>query len=144
MSALPCLDLATELASTALPSTAWLAADAHAWWDERTAGLIGGWLGSGAGILGGVFGTLVGVCATRGKARSAVLGTQLSAIGLGLLLLLAGLVAALLGQPFHVWFPLGLPGLITALVMAPMYPLVKARYAEAEQRKLAAAELRRG
>lgn len=144
MNASSWIELANELTAFAAPvRSAWLA-DSPAWWDERSAGLIGGWLGGGVGILGGVFGSLVGYCATRGKARSAVLSVQLAAIGLGLSLMLAALVALMLGQPFHVWFPLGLPGLITALVMAPLYPVVKARYQEAEQRKLAAAELRRG
>ncbi|TAJ11691.1 MAG: hypothetical protein EPO68_14305 [Planctomycetota bacterium] len=113
------------------------------WWDERTSSLLGACLGSGVGILGALLGTVGSYCANRGKARGAVLGTQLCLSILGFVVLCVGVTAWILGQPFHVGYPLALVGFILALVMGVLYPMMRLRFREAEQRKLAAAELRR-
>lgn len=113
------------------------------WWDERTANMLGAWMGGGVGVLGALFGSLGSYCANRGKARGAMLGSQLTLAIVGVVLLFAGLSAWLLGQPFHVGYPLTLVGFILGVVMGALYPVMRNRYREAEQRKLAAAELRR-
>jgi len=113
------------------------------WWDPAVGNRVGAWLGASVGVLGGVFGCAAGVCAAKGKAKGAVLGSQVVMTVIGVLLLCAAVAGLVLGQPFHVWYPLGLPGVCLGIVMGALIPVVRARYREAEQRQLAAAELRR-
>jgi membrane associated rhomboid family serine protease len=117
---------------------------AEPWWDERTANMLGAFAGAGVGVLGALLGSVGSFCANRGKARGVVLGTQATLAVLGALLCIVALTAWLLGQPFHVGYPLALSGFILLVVMGALYPVMRNRYREAEQRKLAAAELRRG
>jgi hypothetical protein len=72
-----------------------------AWWSERQAGAWGGLLGGALGILGG----LVGGLASKRKGRTWVMFTLHSMIGLGVLGLIAGGIAVLRSQPYHVYFP---------------------------------------
>ena len=78
------------------------------------------------------------------RAKAFVLGFQIFWIALGVGLLIAGIVAALLGQPGYVMHPFLLVGAITTAVMGGLLPVTLARYREAEKRKLDAAEFRRG
>jgi hypothetical protein len=113
------------------------------WWNEYAGNQIGAWTGAGVGVLGAAYGSSAGYLATKGRARNAVLGVHLVSIALGILMLAAAIAALVLSQPFHVWYPLALPGAILTLVMGILLPVMRARYAQAEQRKLEAAELRR-
>lgn len=61
-----------------------------------------------------------------------------------MILLALGVAAIISGQPYAVWFGLGLPGLIITSVLLPLTIVVKQRYREAEQRKLEAESFRRG
>ena len=114
------------------------------WFDEQTAGLIGGALG---GVLGGGFGgiggALAGVLAPRGKAKGLVLGLFVSGILIGVVLLAVAGVALVQSQPYHVWYPFGLMGLIMTSVMGGLFPVVRARYRQADERKMEAESLRR-
>lgn len=114
------------------------------WWTAEHAAMIGAIGGSLVGVIGGVFGTVVGLCAPRGIARGPVLATHAVLVVLGGVVLVAGVAAAVLGQPSHVYFPLLLGGLILSVVMGPLLPVVRARYRQAEARKLEAESLRRG
>ena len=113
------------------------------WWTEGQAGWIGGSLGSFFGILGGVFGTVCGICAPRGKCKALVYGISVFMIAAGVAALIAGIVALLLGQPYVVWYPLVLVGIICTAVVGGLTPVIRRRYREAEQRRLEAEELRR-
>ena len=113
------------------------------WWDAQTAGLVGGILGGGLGALAGIFGALAGTLAPRGIARTFVIGTHVTILGVGVALLLAGVYALLVGQPYHVFFPLLLPGFVICAVMGPLLPVVGSRYRQAEQRRIEAEEIRR-
>ena len=114
------------------------------WWTAQDAALIGAIGGGTVGILGGVFGSVVGVCAPKGIARGPVLVTHAALIVLGLAALLVGIVALVVGQPYHVSFPLLLAGGVLSAVMGPLYPVVRMRYRQAEERRLEAESLRRG
>jgi hypothetical protein len=108
-----------------------------AWWDDRTAGLIGGVGGVILGLLGGLMGSLGGF----GKARRlvitlAVLGTLGGAVSLAL-----GLVALGLGQPYAVCFPLLLSGAIATAVCGSLLQVFRRRYAEIELRKMTAMDI---
>jgi hypothetical protein len=123
-------------------SIALLLAQSQPWFQNY--GLAGAVLGGGAGLYGAVYGTCVGVMAALGKGKSFILALHWLGIGLGVTLLGAGVVALAVGQPYGVWFVLILPGAILVLVLAPMTPVIRLRYRQAEQRRLEAEEFRRG
>jgi hypothetical protein len=95
------------------------------------------------GVLGGLFGTVVGLCAPRGIARAPVLAGHAALAGVGVLVLVAGVVAAATGQPRHVFYPLLLGGFVLSAVLLPLLPVVRMRYRQAEARRIQAEELRR-
>ena len=105
-------------------------------------GLTGAFVGGGVGCLGGVYGTVAGILAPQGKCRGLVLGIHWFAVALGVVLLVTGVTALVLGQPYAVWFPMLLAGGVATLVVLPMTPLLRLRYRQAEQRRLEAEEFR--
>lgn len=113
------------------------------WWTAQEAGMIGAIGGTLAGVLGGTLGPAIGVCAPRGIARRPIMGAMFGTIGLGLALLVAGVTALAMGQPYHVWFPLLLGGGLLGAIFGSLLPVVRARYAQAEARRLDAEMLRR-
>jgi hypothetical protein len=115
-----------------------------AWWTNQQAGLWGGIGGGLFGLLGGVLGTLVGVYAPKGRFKSLVLGLQYGMIGVGAVSLVMGVLALSLHQPYAVWYPLTLLGLLMMAVCGGLLPQVLRTYRQAEQRRLDAQELRRG
>lgn len=117
--------------------------DPTPWFSTETSALVGGIGGAAVGILGGCVGAAAGVLAPKGKGRGWVLGTMTSCAALGCLLFLAGIIAVSTGQPYGVWYPLVLLGALMTGVLGGLIPVVRKRYAEAEQRKLDAEDLRR-
>jgi hypothetical protein len=105
-----------------------------AWWSDQQAGLIGGIAGTVLGCLGGLIGTLAGL----GKARRLVIALMWAMLVSGVACLLFGAVALSLGQPYAVYYPLLLLGLIATLVTGPQIPMVRRRYEQIELRKMAA------
>lgn len=81
---------------------------AGAWWSDR----VGGWIGALMGTVLGTFGGIVGFLARRRPRFCAIFSLGIAAVGVGLLL--AGLSAFLLHQPYGVWYPLVLAGLLSA------------------------------
>ncbi|MGB8401093.1 hypothetical protein [Bradyrhizobium sp.] len=115
------------------------------WFDDPNH--FGAWCGAALGVLGGVIGTLSGVTgamAARGIGRRVVLPIWWTSAALGVLLLAAGLVALVGGQPYAIWYPLMLGGSVIAVVEGALLPTIYRRYRDAEERQLAAAELRGG
>lgn len=112
--------------------------------DPNTFGAwFGAIVGGGGGTLGGILGAVGGVCAPRGKCKDFVLGGMyLMAVG-GVSLAVTGVVALLKEQPYAIWYPFLLSGCIFATVSIALIPVLRGRYREAEQRRLAAEELRR-
>jgi hypothetical protein len=106
------------------------------WWTELQAGWIGGGLGSALGVLG----ALIGVFSSRGKLR----GFTLSLFGVGLAvgsaLLLAGIVAVLGRQPWHVYYPLLLVGVIDVAVLGGNLWMLLGRYRNDELRRITAVD----
>lgn len=113
------------------------------WWTGEMAGWIGGIGGSLLGVAGAGFGVLAGTLAPKGRAKRLVVGYALTFFGLGVLLLLLGVAALLLGQPYHVWYPFMLGGFILTLVLGLNLPMVFARYRAAEMAKMEAEAMRR-
>ena len=113
------------------------------WWNAEYSSLIGPMTGAAGGLIGGLSGGLGGYLASRGKAKRLIVGLYAVLAGAGLLALLVGLYAAVSGQPWPIWFVLVLPGAIFTAVYPPcLYALLRA-YKLAEERRLAAEELRR-
>jgi len=102
------------------------------WWSPQQAGLIGGI----SGTLIGCFGGLIGLLVSKGKARNFVMAAVNCLIGLGILLMIAGVVAALLKQPYAVWYALLLPGIILTLIFSLNLHSIQRRYDEVEIRRI--------
>lgn len=117
--------------------------DPTPWFSTETSALVGGIGGAAVGVLGGCLGAAAGVLAPKGKGRGFVLGTMMACAVLGVCLLIAGIFAVSTGQPYGVWYPLVLLGAIMTGVLGGLIPVVRKRYAEAEQRRLDADDLRR-
>jgi hypothetical protein len=110
---------------------------AGAWWGPRTAGLVGGLTGSVLGCVGAA----IGVLASRGKARKFVLGLARALLAFGSIALVLGIVALLRAQPYEVYSPLLLEGVICVTLPAWLIPVLRRRYEELELRKMAARDL---
>ncbi|HVU07296.1 MAG TPA: hypothetical protein VHG89_01995 [Verrucomicrobiae bacterium] len=102
------------------------------WWAPEQSGLIGGIGGAIIGCFGGLLGWLV----SKGKARNFVLITTKIFILLGILLTIGGLIAAILKQPYSVWYALLLPGVILVLVFSLNLHSIQRRYDELEIRRM--------
>lgn len=102
------------------------------WWSARQSGLISG---IGGSIIG-CFGALIGCLAGMGKARRFVLTMTKFFIGLGILLTLAGLIALALKQPYAVWYPLLLLGIILTAVVSMNLRGIKRHYDDLEIRRM--------
>jgi hypothetical protein len=108
------------------------------WWTDRDAGLIGGIGGVVCGLLGGLVGSLGGC----GKARRFVLAICASSTVFGVVSLVVGVVALTLGQPYGVYYPLLLFGILLPAVMGPMFIVLRIAYQQRELRKMAAMDAR--
>lgn len=106
----------------------------HAWWSDQTAGWVGGIGGSIVGLLGGLIGTLGGL----GKARRFVTALTASMIGLGVVCLLTGVVALAVAQPYAVYYPLLLGGVILTAVCGGVWPALRKGYEQRELQRMAA------
>jgi hypothetical protein len=104
----------------------------NAWWSNHMAGLVGGWGGIILGCMGGLIGTLCGM----GKGRGFVVALIKMQIGLGILLVVAGIVAFVRHQPYAVWYPLLLPAIVLLAVYSRSLSIVDKRYQEQELRRM--------
>jgi hypothetical protein len=105
-----------------------------AWWNDQTAGWIGGLTGGVCGCLG----ALIGILASLGRARHFVLTLMKILAALGVISLFTGIVAVLAGQPYAVYYPLLLVGIIMTAVCGFNIPQVRRRYDEMELRRMRA------
>lgn len=121
-----------------------LIAASNEWWNMNSGTKLGAVGVGGLGAFAGIFGAATGYLAPRGLAKTAVLSIQGGLVGVGLVSLIAGIVAVSTGQPYHVFYPLLLGGAILTLVMGVMFPVIRGRYRQAEIRKMEAEEFRRG
>jgi hypothetical protein len=100
-------------------------------------GLGGGLLGLSAGVLGAV----TAVLAPKGKSRSFILGAFTLMKWVGLVNLVVGIYAVYERQPYGIWYPLVLIGLLFTLLFSLLRPIVRKRYEEVEQQPMSAGTL---
>lgn len=82
------------------------------WWTEKQED----WIGTVGGCLFGLLGLLIGITAGKSKKTASALAKIGCAVGL--LLLFAGAVAAIIRQPYVVYYPLLLLGLVGSVIFA--------------------------
>lgn len=114
------------------------------WWDPETANLVGAIGGAGIGVAGGLYGAAVGLLAPRGKCKALLMTAHVSMIVLGVVALVAGIVAAISGQPYAVYYPLLLGGGLVSVLFCSLLPVIATRYRHADARRLEAEAFRRG
>lgn len=102
------------------------------WFGDRSAGLMGG-IG---GALIGLWGALIGVLSSRGKARQLVLGSAMALLVIGILSLIGGVAAVATAQPYSVYYPLLLIGIILVVVFGKMRGILSARYEQLELKRM--------
>lgn len=102
------------------------------WFGDRSAGLLGG-IG---GALIGLWGALIGVLSSRGKARLFVVASVNVLVVIGVASLVGGVVAIATAQPYAVYFPLLLIGIILIAVFGKMRGKLSAQYEQLELKKM--------
>jgi len=95
-----------------------------AWWSAETAGWIGGVAGSAVGLLGALIGTLCSL----GRGRRFVISGLLALAAFGGALLVVGMVALASGQPYQVWYPLLLLGVLDPVLALSLLPTARRRF----------------
>jgi hypothetical protein len=98
------------------------------WFGNRGAALLGG-IG---GALIGLWGALIGIVSSRGKARRFVLGSANVLLVIGIASVVGGVVALSTAQPYMVYYPLLLIGIILVAVIGKMRSSLSARYEQLE------------
>jgi hypothetical protein len=93
------------------------------------------------GVAAGGWGSLAGVLAPLGKSPRIVLGAGRVLTGAALVMLVAGAIALATGQPYGVWYGLGLPGLLGTFLLPGTLPMVRRAYRQAEERRMRAHDL---
>ncbi|MBE0643580.1 MAG: hypothetical protein IH600_05835 [Bacteroidetes bacterium] len=94
--------------------------------------------GTALGVLGGVLGAISGSFAQRGLHSKIIMGAWKAFAAIGVVLLLIGVYALVVGQPYGVWFTFLLPGVLVALIGLTLIPVIRRAYTQAELRKISA------
>lgn len=96
------------------------------WFDPQYA-----WLpGTVLGILGGIYGVLVGTLMSRSRIKKRLIGMATVRTAYWILLtwstlmLVAGILALIAGQPYGIWYGLGLPGLLGVVIVGSQSSLI--------------------
>jgi hypothetical protein len=110
------------------------------WFGPRTAGLIGGIIGICIGTAGAIIGGTCWLCIRKGRKRL-VYGMFGLVITISFALFIIGLVALLYKQPYHVWYPFLLSGLLGTIIFSSLLPMVRKRFIEIETRQMQAKDL---
>ena len=105
------------------------------WFDPNALIIVVGCGGGLLGILGGIAG---GVLLPLGKGKAFVLGAMRMFIALGVVSLLVGLVALVVGQPYGIWMPFCGAGVSYVSVCGIMIPVMQFLYRQVEQRRMEA------
>jgi len=111
---------------------------ANAWWTDRMSGLIGGIVGSVVGLTGAAIGILAGIGIAR-KVCLSLLGAMFVS---GIASLAVGLASLAFSQPYAVYYPLLLLGLLCSVLPAGLFRSIKRQYELKELRKMHAMDIK--
>ena len=78
---------------------------------------------------------------SKGKHRTLVISLYVAALAIGCALLGLSVVARIVEQPGHVIQPLTTAGIVLTVIFGVMIGVVRAGYAQAEQRKMVAMDM---
>jgi hypothetical protein len=109
-------------------------ADSGAWWSDRSAGILGAIAGSAMGLLG----ACIGLLGSAGRAKGFVLGSLWGMGVMGAIAIVFGLAAVASGQPYGVYYPLLLLGVLGASLGFTLPRALNRRYEEIELRRMQA------
>ena len=110
------------------------------WFEPQTAGMLGGIIGTGMGLMGAVAGCSCGICVRKGW-KKPIYTIFISAIVMGAGLLVTGVVALCIKQPYHVWYSFLLPGLLGTILFSIFLPIIRNRFIQYEMMKMQAKDL---
>lgn len=99
-------------------------------------------MGASIGILAGIWGAVSGTQAPRGKHRKLVLNSGIGLMVVGALCLIVAILALCTHQPYHVWYPFLLVGVLLSTMLPLLYRSVKKTYTNAELRKMSIDDMR--
>jgi hypothetical protein len=99
---------------------------------------MGGWIGGIGGACLGLIGALIGVLGSRPKYIGVASAVMLVTIVAGFALLVVGMVAVCLHQPYAVYYPLLLSGLLTMGLLIPLFFYARRLRQQNELRKMRA------
>ncbi len=108
-----------------------------AWWSDQRAGMIGGIGGGAIGCLCALIGVLSGL----GRARQLVISLCVGLFAFGAVCLVAGVIAWFISQPYAVYYPLLLAGIILTAVVGGNLPGIIRRYRDIELRRMTSMDL---
>ena len=108
-----------------------------AWWSDQTAGRIGGAVGGAVGPLGALIGTL---CSSRPRPRFVARPDRDGVAGSGRWWPAAWRSRS--GQPYAVWYPLVLLGVLAAALGFSLIPTAQRRFQALELRRMQALDAR--
>jgi len=110
----------------------------NAWWTDRT----GGWIGGITGSVIGAIGSIIGISCWLGIARKLCFSLLGLMFTFGVISLAMALVALIFSQPYAVYYPLLLVGIL-CVSMPPLsfYTGIKQRYEQIELRKMHAMDM---
>ena len=97
--------------------------------------------GTALGCLAGLWGSLTGALGAQGKAKGLVVGLYWLLLGASAVMLVGGIVGYFLGQPYGVWYALGLGGVIGTVLLSCLGPVMFRAYRLAEERRMHAQDL---
>jgi hypothetical protein len=112
----------------------------QAWFDPITAGRFGGVIGAAVGMCGAVIGIMSGICVPKGWKKTVyTVWAVILALCAGLMV--TGLAALAVGQPYHVWYVFILPGLGGFALFGGLLFVVRKRFRDIEMRQMQAKDL---
>jgi hypothetical protein len=111
----------------------------NAWWTDRMGGLVGGITGSVIGAIG----FIIGISCWLGIARKLCFSLLGLMFAFGVISLAISLIALIYSQPYAVYYPLLLVGIL-CVTLPPLsfYTGIKQRYEQIELRKMHAMDMR--
>jgi ABC-type dipeptide/oligopeptide/nickel transport system permease subunit len=112
--------------------------DTKSWWTEQTSGLIGGI----AGVTIGTIGAVIGILAGMGVARKVCLSLLVLMFVFGIASLVLAIAAFAYSQPYAVYYPPLLMGVICLPLAAILFFPIKRGYEYRELRKMQAMDMK--